>query len=1240
MSSSTAVRPEIPFLGLHYFDEENETLFFGRDEQLRDLLAKLAGSRFVTVIGSSGSGKSSLARAGLIPALCAGFFVAAGQHWRIVKIRPGSSPLLNLAQGMEGVFGTTGAEVTLRRGPLGLVEAALQSGLGDRENLLVMVDQFEEIFRYQREAKDPQAAVEESSSFVKLLLAATARVEPAIFVLVTMRSDYLGACAQFRDLPERINTGLYLIPRMRRDQLEDAITGPAAVAGARFSPPLVQQLLNDAGEDPDQLPVLQHALLRAWLNWKREKNESQDIDFRHYDATGGVREGLDNHAEEIYGKLGEGDKKIAEVLFKCLTERDPSNNDIRRPCMLREIADVANVSPDDVRRVADVFRAPGVSFLNPTSPSLLGDDTVLDITHESLLRKWKQLCGWVDVESKSAQLYRRVADSAERNSAGREGPWRDPQLQLALDERETAAWNKSWAERYRGNFDQAMAFLDLSRGERDRESRLKQKQQRRMRTLTVALFVISALFLAVPAYLLRYAAGVRKQAHETNSMANELLNRANMEIDRAHQEAKQSQSLTNSAMEAADERRTEAEAANQHLVGLRLGNQALNEFRPSADGLARSGILAVESLKTSSTFEGRSALAQVLRLIPPVPEIIPDAHHGPVRALAFSRDGRWMASGGEDGTFILWDLTKGMEKRVLDTQVPTGPSAFGLAFSYDGRWLAGGGMGAIRIWDIQNPGGPVQVIGTQGAFVRSISFSPDEEHMAAALRGFGVKLFHRGTSGWEEEKSLPTDLNFGRIDAVTFMRNGMLAMAGKTSLISHQPGVWFTGLDLRKVSDLAASEDSDCRALALSQDLFTFAALCDRGIFVAHAPSAPVASLMGAGGFSVSYGIAVGPDGRFVAAADNGGVVHVFGNPITEETFLLMLPANSVAFRPDGEVLAAGLESGSIALWPASRGTESIRVPFDGVATGLAFSTDERLLATGEDGTVHLLDVSKTDNIRLLQSFPIGSDLGSPTFGPDGRFLAVLEGKTVRLMQSGLWKTVAKYDTSGDVVPFFSPDGRFLLLLSSRAIRRFALGRASWQQEPAIAAEGNFNEFRLSPDGRWLATLQEIHPAPHALVYLKQVWDVATGKEIAWNKKTVGKNTGTRPPQGGSQKLIDDSGKWRPVSRSLSPDGQWFVDVSRHGPSLVLKETSTGREVAKLEHDGEVLDAAFSPKGRWLATSSQDGTVRLWPLQPKDMIERACKLLPRNLTTDEWKDAKIEGPYRKTCPNLPVPAKQ
>jgi uncharacterized RDD family membrane protein YckC len=503
LSTAVAARSETPFIGLHYFDEQHEELFFGRDEQVRDLLAKVE-TRFVTVIGSSGTGKSSLVRAGLIPALRGGFMTASGWNWRILTTRPGASPIQNLAEGMERVFEqASGVEVTLRRGPMGLVEAARQCGIEDNANLLVVVDQFEEIFRYQRESKDPQAGAEEATAFIKLLVEASARPLPNVFVLITMRSDYLGACAQFRDLPERINTGLYLIPRMRRDQLEDAITGPPSIMGARFSPPLVQKLLNDVGEDPDQLPVLQHALLRTWLNWKAESDPSQEIDFRHYDSTGGVRSGLDHHAEELYTSLPLAERKTAEIIFRCLTERDPSNNDIRRPTQLGEIAAVAGVAIEGVERVADRFREEGVSFLTPSAPTPLSADAMLDITHESLIRKWCRLGGsaeqkgWVLDEAEAREQYRDLLKRARRAMA----------LQAVLtgaDLDDALAWrerglNSAWAQRYDPAAERFETVSDyINRSDRaDRVHRAEEELDRRWRKIAGFLTTVFLLFFVL-----------------------------------------------------------------------------------------------------------------------------------------------------------------------------------------------------------------------------------------------------------------------------------------------------------------------------------------------------------------------------------------------------------------------------------------------------------------------------------------------------------------------------------------------------------------------------------------------------------------------------------------------------------------------------------------------------------------------------------------------------------------------
>ena len=267
-----------PYPGLRPFLADETHLFFGRDEQRVELLRRLRLSRFLAIIGTSGSGKSSLVRAGLLPGLHGGFMAGRGGYWRVADLRPGTDPIGNLARALDqpevlhedadGERGPSYTETTLRRSAQGLVEAVREARLPAADRLLVLVDQFEELFR-GLEARDSAKARDDASAFVKLLLAASGQTELNIYVVITMRSDFLGDCARFRGLPEAINGGQYLIPRLTRDQIAEAVTGPAAVMGVALSPPLVNRLLNDVGDNPDQLPILQHALMRTWDEWAR-----------------------------------------------------------------------------------------------------------------------------------------------------------------------------------------------------------------------------------------------------------------------------------------------------------------------------------------------------------------------------------------------------------------------------------------------------------------------------------------------------------------------------------------------------------------------------------------------------------------------------------------------------------------------------------------------------------------------------------------------------------------------------------------------------------------------------------------------------------------------------------------------------------------------------------------------------------------------------------------------------------
>jgi energy-coupling factor transporter ATP-binding protein EcfA2 len=291
-----------PFPGLRPFEPDEDYLFFGRERQTDELLRRLRTTRFLSVLGRSGSGKSSLVRSGLIPSLHGGAMTRAGSRWRVAIMRPGENPIGNLAAALTAPEALGAGdderltralfETTLRASRLGLVECVRQSQIGATDNVLVLVDQFEEIFRYKRgRAADGADDGDEAAAFVKLLLAARESESPIIYIAITMRSDFIGDCMEFGTLPEVVNDGLYLVPRMTREELRLAITGPVAVGGATIAPRLVSRLLNDVGDDPDQLPILQHALMRTWDRPDRRRHSGHDHrhELRRRCDDGGVR---------------------------------------------------------------------------------------------------------------------------------------------------------------------------------------------------------------------------------------------------------------------------------------------------------------------------------------------------------------------------------------------------------------------------------------------------------------------------------------------------------------------------------------------------------------------------------------------------------------------------------------------------------------------------------------------------------------------------------------------------------------------------------------------------------------------------------------------------------------------------------------------------------------------------------------------------------------------------------------
>lgn len=549
-----------PFPGLRPFSIDECHLFFGREGQADEILVKLSENRFVTVMGYSGSGKSSLMYCGLVPVLYGGFMTQTGPNWNVLITRPGASPISNLANTIVDNLAAQGRieendrniqhaviESVLRSGPDGLVEVAryLQNQIG--ENIFFLVDQFEEIFRF-RDTSGKTDAHNEAQLYVNLVLNAVLQTSVPIYVALTMRSDFIGNCSVFPLLTDLINKSNYLVPQMTREQKKMVIEGPVAVGGGRISKRLVKKLLSDIGNDQDQLPILQHVLMRTWDHWLENREGNEPMDLRHYQAVGRIHEALSLHANEAYDELTTREKEIAEILFKTITEKSHDNKGMRRPGRLGLIAQLAEAEEADVIYVVDHFRKVGRSFLMPGAHVPLTADSMIELSHESLMRIWKRLNAWVEEEFESAQMYKRLSDAAAMYQIGKTGLWRPPDLQLALNWHKKQKPTQEWAQRYDEAFERAIVFLDTSRITYEAELKNLEMMQRRVlrRTRATAIFLGAGFIVAVVFFLLSYIQKIRADgqtllAEQKTLEAEKQRAIAEVERNRAEESAREAQ---------------------------------------------------------------------------------------------------------------------------------------------------------------------------------------------------------------------------------------------------------------------------------------------------------------------------------------------------------------------------------------------------------------------------------------------------------------------------------------------------------------------------------------------------------------------------------------------------------------------------------------------------------------------------------------------------------------------------
>ncbi|MCA3346959.1 MAG: DUF2610 domain-containing protein [Roseomonas sp.] len=560
-----------PYPGLRAFSREETDLFFGRENCIDTMVERLAATRFLAVLGSSGSGKSSLVRTGLLDALELGWLSSAGSRWAVATMRPAGAPIANLASSLQkiDVRGAGDAnelellDAFLRRGPRSVLSWCSEGHLAPRTNLLIVVDQFEELFRF-----GDYAGREEAEAFVSLLLESVSGRDLPIYVVLTMRSEFLGACSLVPGLAERINQGLYLTPRMTREETREAIIGPAAVCGFDIEPALVNRLLNDLAafapwEDDqasdqlrmlsrraDQLPLMQHVLNRLWLR-ARESAGSSRITLRmaEYELLGGLGGAIDAHAAEVVAALPTEAARLVARVFRGLVTGSTVATALRHPCRFADLVDLCEGARDPVVSVVEAFRAAGCNFLMPPPETALSDETIIDISHESLIRQWSDLSGWLEREAQAGSTWRRLVASAEAHASGR------AELLSGLDLHNMASWlaeeqpNQAWAERHGGGFASALDFVDRSKAAEEAREQLRRAQaaERQARDRreklrlrwTSGLMVVLTLGLGVAGWQARLSEQQALRSEQELIVRNTEIQAAQNDLETALREAKQ-----------------------------------------------------------------------------------------------------------------------------------------------------------------------------------------------------------------------------------------------------------------------------------------------------------------------------------------------------------------------------------------------------------------------------------------------------------------------------------------------------------------------------------------------------------------------------------------------------------------------------------------------------------------------------------------------------------------------------
>jgi WD40 repeat protein/transcriptional regulator with XRE-family HTH domain len=1187
--------PDCPYLGLVPFEEHDARLFYGRSELAEQLVRRLSqrldGTGMLLVAGESGSGKSSLLRAGLMPRLAAGALGPGSAVWPRRVIRPAASPLRELAICLGEVADSDPVSLyrslsaTPGEAPM-LVAQAVRAATGRGvdpgsdgsagaaavapSRLVLVVDQFEEAFT----AQDIDAGHGALEAFIAALHAAATipvgphGLPPAV-VIAAVRADYLGRLIAYPPLKAALDAGPFTVGPMSEAEVRLAVTGPAAEAGLAVEPAVVEaviaELRDGAGEGLGGrvLPLMSQAMAATW-----ERREGNELTLRGYRRAGGVADAVNRGAQAAYDALTRSQKDAARLVFAQLTVITADGQVARRRCRRADLSSQGTQLAADIDAVIGVFSAQRLL--------VLGHDSV-EIAHDALLQAWKQLRDWLGDDQFDRVLYSQVVtDAATWDSNSQDSAFLYRPGRLAAVAAAAARWQGA-PTRYPKLPATSEAFLAAAHNAARRATR-------RRRSVIAGLLALTVIALSAAGIAVHDAANASRQAANASQQHAIALSR---QLAAESLAVDSTSPFTARRLAVAAWRVFPTDQAGTALASL-LMEQQQEGILPGDP--ANLGVTAVAFSPGGKLLAAAQANGYV-RLWNPVtgqpvgsPLLASTSPQSRVDGVAFSPDGKLLACAGDDGTVRLWNPSTG-QPAGAPLIASTGPGSYvnGVAFSPDGKLLASAdGDGTVRLWNPSNRqpvGAPLPA--DPGGDVAAVAFSPDGKLLATAGTDGTVRLWNPSTG---RPVGAPLPAVTSGVNEVAFSPDGKLLATADTDGTVR---LWnpSTGRSVGAPFPASTGVENGVDGLAFSADGKLLASAGGDGTVRLWNPStgqpvgAPLASTGPGGRIN---GVAFSPDGNLLATADGDGTVRLW-NPATRQAPRARFPAvaggvKGVAFSPDGKLLASADGDGTVRLWDPV--TQQLVSDFhaetgpDSYVNEVAFSPDGKLLASADgDGTVHLW------NPATRQASGAFSGQNEVAFSPDGKLLAVADSDgTVRL-----WDLVTgqpagaalEADAGGSVNGLaFSPDGKLLAAAYGDGTVRLWNPVTGQPAGAALEADagGGVNGLAFSPDGKLLAAAYGDGTV--------RLWNPVTGQ-----------------PAGAALEADAGGGV---NGLAFSPDGKLLAAAYGDG-TVRLWNPVTGQAVgvplpAGTSPGESVSGVAFSPDGKLLASADADGTVRTWQM--------------------------------------------